>query len=65
MKAKYTLVSYNNEGLITEDNWNTIFLELRCDVKIYQKEYDTYHGSRNLGDRNKKVVEIIYMISKI
>ena len=65
IKAKYTLVSYNNEGIITENNWNTIFLELRCAVKIYQKEYDTYHGSRNLGDRNKKVVEIIYMISKI
>ena len=62
-KAKYTLISYNNEGLVTEDDWNTIFLELRCEVKMYQKEYDTYHGSRNLGDRNKKVVEIIYIIS--
>jgi len=62
-KARYTLVSYNNEGLVTDDDWNTIFLELGCDVKIYQKEYDTYHGSRNLGDRNKKVIEILYVIS--
>ena len=62
-KARYTLVSYNNEGLVTEEGWNTIFLELRCEVKMYQKEYDTYHGSRNLGDRNKKVVEILYMLS--
>jgi adenine-specific DNA-methyltransferase len=62
-KARYTLVSYNNEGLVTEEDWNTIFLELRCEVKMYQKEYDTYHGSRNLGDRNKKVVEILYMLS--
>jgi adenine-specific DNA-methyltransferase len=62
-KARYTLVSYNNEGLVTEEDWNTIFLELRCEVKMYQKEYDTYHGSRNLGDRNKKVIEILYMLS--
>ena len=62
-KARYTLISYNNEGLVTEEDWDTIFLELRCDVKIYQKEYDTYHGSRNLGDRNKKVIEILYVIS--
>jgi len=64
MKARYTLVSYNNEGLVTEEDWNRIFLELGCEVKMYQKEYDTYHGSRNLGDRNKKVVEILYMISR-
>ena len=62
-KARYTLVSYNNEGLVTSDDWERIFLELRCEVKMYQKEYDTYHGSRNLGDRNKKVFEILYMIS--
>jgi len=63
-KAKYTLISYNNEGLITDDNWTTIFAELGCSVKKYEKEYDTYHGSRNLADRNKKVVEIMYLLSK-
>lgn len=62
-KARYTLISYNNEGLVSSDDWDRIFLELRCEVKMYQKEYDTYHGSRNLGDRNKKVVEILYVIS--
>ena len=63
-KAKYTLISYNNEGLITDDNWTTIFTELGCSVKKYEKEYDTYHGSRNLADRNKKVVEIMYLLCK-
>ena len=63
-KAKYTLISYNNEGLITDDNWTTIFAELGCSVKKYEKEYDTYHGSRNLADRNKKVVEIMYLLCK-
>jgi adenine-specific DNA-methyltransferase len=63
-KAKYTLISYNNEGLVTEEDWVTIFRELGCDMKKYEKEYDTYHGSRNLAARNKKVVEIMYLIWK-
>ena len=62
-KAKYTLISYNNEGLVTEDDWKTIFTELGCNVKKYQKEYDTYHGSRNLAGRNKTVLEIMYLLS--
>ena len=62
-KAKYVLISYNNEGLISEDEWHDIFFELDCDVKIFQKEYDAYHGSRNLANRNKTVMEIMYLIS--
>ena len=61
-KAKYTLISYNNEGLITEQNWLEIFEDLGCTVKKYEKEYDTYHGSRNLNSRNKKVMEIMYLL---
>jgi adenine-specific DNA-methyltransferase len=63
-KAKYTLVSYNNEGLIGEENWASILLELGCRVKKYEKEYDTYHGSRNLNSRNKKVVEFMYCLDQ-
>ena len=61
-KARYVLISYNNEGLITD--WSTIFQNLQCNVKKYEKEYDTYHGSRNLNGRNMKVVEIMYLLSK-
>jgi adenine-specific DNA-methyltransferase len=61
-KAKYTLISYNNEGLIREEDWKIIFEELGCKVTKYEKEYDTYHGSRNLADRNKKVMEIMYLL---
>lgn len=62
-KARYILISYNNEGLVTEEDWKTIFQDLGCKVKKYEKEYDTYHGSRNLGSRNKKVIEIMYLLS--
>jgi adenine-specific DNA-methyltransferase len=63
-KTTYILLSYNNEGLITADEWQEMFKSLGCTVKKYEKEYDTYHGSRNLNGRNKKVVEIMYLISK-
>ena len=62
-KARYVLISYNNEGLIGEDEWCDIFLELGCSVKVFQKEYDTYHGSRNLAERAKTVMEIMYLVS--
>lgn len=61
-KSRFVLISYNNEGLVTEEEWGTIFGELGCEVKKYEKEYDTYHGSRNLAGRNKKVVEIMYLL---
>jgi len=64
MKGKHILLSYNNEGLITEEEWVTMFEDLDCNVKKYEKEYDTYHGSRNLDARNKKVVEIMYLITR-
>lgn len=63
-KGKYVLISYNNEGLITEDEWCDIFLELECNVKTFKKEYDTYHGSRNLAGRSKTVMEILYLINR-
>ena len=59
-KATYVLISYNNEGIITD--WPAIFQTLQCTVTKFEKEYDTYHGSRNLEGRNKKVVEIMYLI---
>jgi adenine-specific DNA-methyltransferase len=60
-KAKYVLISYNNEGLV--EDWCGLFSELGCTWRKYEKEYDTYHGSRNLAGRNKKVFEQMYLIS--
>ncbi len=62
-KATYTVISYNNEWLITEEQWGEMFEELGCRHVKHEKEYDTYHGSRNLAGRAKKVVEILYILS--
>ena len=60
-KAKYLLVSYNNEGIIPLSDWDTLLEPYH--VKKYEIPYDTYKGSRNLGNRPKKVVEIMYLLS--
>jgi len=60
-KSKYILISYNNEGIITIEDWNILFEPFN--VKKYEINYDTYKGSRNLKNRNNKVIEILYLIS--
>lgn len=61
-KSKYVLLSYNNEGIISVEEWQRM-LE-KYNVKKFTTTYDTYKGSRNLINRNDKVVEIMYLISK-
>jgi adenine-specific DNA-methyltransferase len=62
LKSTYLLLSYNNEGIITEKDWSVLFEPYH--VKKYEITYDTYKGSRNLKDRNDKVIEIMYLIKK-
>jgi len=61
-KSKYLLISYNNEGIITDGDWAKLFEPY--EVKKYEIKYDTYKGSRNLKDRSDKVIEIMYLVSK-
>jgi adenine-specific DNA-methyltransferase len=61
-KSKYLLISYNNEGIITDGDWAKLFEPFN--VKKYEIKYDTYKGSRNLKDRSDKVIEIMYLVSK-
>ena len=61
-KSTYLLISYNNEGIITESDWEILFRPY--EVKKYEVKYDTYKGSRNLKERSDKVVEIMYLVSK-
>jgi adenine-specific DNA-methyltransferase len=61
-KSKYLVISYNNEGIITDSDWKTLFEPYN--VKKYEITYDTYKGSRNLKGRSDKVIEIMYLVSK-
>lgn len=62
LKSKYLLISYNNEGIITTEDWDDLFQGYI--IKKYEIKYDTYKGSRNLKNRDDKVLEIMYLVSK-
>ena len=62
LKTKYVILSYNNEGIITKEDWTIIFEPYN--IKHYKYLYDAYKASRNLSKRDNKVVENIYLISK-
>jgi adenine-specific DNA-methyltransferase len=60
-KTKYIILSYNNEGIITDEDWAEVF-----ESYIYEKKeivYNTFKGSRNLKNRAKNVMEILYLLS--
>lgn len=61
-KSKYVILSYNNEGIITTEDWEDIFENYNVEKK--EIKYDTFKGCRNLKKRNNKVIEIMYVISK-
>ena len=60
-KSRFLLLSYNNEGIIKLEDWDTLFAPYN--VHKYEINYDTYKGCRNLKDRDNKVMEIMYLIS--
>jgi len=62
-KSKFVLLSYNNEGIIADDEWVTLLLPYH--VEKIEIKYNAYRGSRNLAARNDKVMERLYLIRKI
>ena len=62
-KAKYILISYNNEGIIPYEAFKTI-ASRHGTWDIYEQDYNTYRGSRNLSGRDMKVKELLWLIKK-
>ena len=63
IKAKYIILSYNDEGIITKQNLIQLFNELDLFFHLKEIQYNTYKGSRNLNDRNKDVTEYLWILS--
>tara|TARA_Y100000816_G_C26074486_1_gene565480 strand:+ start:333 stop:1649 length:1317 start_codon:yes stop_codon:yes gene_type:complete len=61
-KSRYLLISYNDEGLIRDDDWAKIFEGYV--VEKHEIKYNTYRGSRNLAGRNDKVMERMYLVCR-
>jgi len=62
--AKYILLSYNDEGHITDDILRDTMSKYGTFNSIIQKPYDTYKASRNLKERSNKVSETLYILKK-
>lgn len=59
-RTRYLLISYNNEGLVADEQWKEL-------LKGYQytqhsEDYCCFKGSRNLSAREQKVKEFVYKI---
>ncbi|MEA3226547.1 MAG: DNA modification methylase, partial [Planctomycetota bacterium] len=61
--AKYILLSYNDEGIISFKKMKEI-LSKYGDVDLIEQDYNTYRGSRNLRDRAIKVKELLWILKK-
>lgn len=63
LKAKYLLISFSSDGFIGRDEM-TDMLSSIGDVKVLDKEYNTFRGRRNLNSRNIHVKEYLYLVKK-
>ncbi|MDD3905994.1 MAG: DNA adenine methylase [Candidatus Omnitrophica bacterium] len=62
-RAKYILLSYNDEGIIGIDDIKDTLGRYGAFEQLTQ-EYNTYRGSRNLNGRNIKVNECLWILEK-
>ena len=60
-KAKYLLISFNSDGFITKDEMLKMLSKIGK-VKIMEKEYNTFRGSRNLNNRDIHIKEYLYLV---
>jgi adenine-specific DNA-methyltransferase len=61
--ASYVVISYNNEGILSEEQLTEI-LERYGEVTKEQIVYPTYKGCKNLASRNKDVLEYLWILQK-
>ena len=62
-RARFIIISYNNEGIIPLSNFKKI-LSKYGKWELMQQEYNAYRGSRNLCNRNIKVKELLWILEK-
>lgn len=60
-KAKIIAISYNNEGFISEQEFEDILAKYG-EFEVLNKQYNTYRASRNLKDRSLYTTEYIYIL---
>jgi adenine-specific DNA-methyltransferase len=62
--AKFILVSYNNEGFLTEDDFYEI-MNKHGKVKMFEKDYVVFRGGNiKSNKRDNKVKELLFLLEK-
>lgn len=59
-KARYLLISYSDEGLITPTEWEELLAPYR--VEKTEIRYEAYKGCRNRVAREGSVIELLYLV---
>lgn len=62
-KAKFILISYNSEGFIKYEEFISALKEMGK-VTSLETRYNTFRGSRNLGNRSIHVKEYLFLLEK-
>jgi len=63
IKAKYILLSFNSEGFITKEEI-TDMLNSIGRTEIYEINYNTFRGCRNLDNREIHISEYLFLVEK-
>jgi adenine-specific DNA-methyltransferase len=61
--SKYLIISYNNEGFISQDEMENM-LSKYGELKTKEIDYVAFRGSRNLQNRNIHTTEYIFVLKK-
>ena len=63
LNAKFILISYNSEGFIKYDDFISTLMNLG-ELSVFEKEYNTFRGCRNLKNRNIHTKEYLVLLEK-
>lgn len=63
VNAKFVLISFNSEGYIAKDEMIEL-LSAYGKVEVLESKYNTFRGSRNLGNRDIHVKEYLFLVEK-
>lgn len=61
--ARFVLVSYNSEGFIPLDDMLAL-LAAHGAVSVFEREYNTFRGCRNLRARSARVTEYLFLVAR-
>lgn len=63
LKTKYLLISFSSDGFISKEEMVEMMSQLG-EVRVLDKEYNTFRGCRNLSGRDIHIKEYLYLVKK-